>query len=224
MLVRKAHEIPSVVTAALRLSADQILVIECGGHDGTTARNLHAWCGGRKPQIYVFEPDPRNIRLIRERGLQEGTTLVEAAVGAIDGESELHLSGGVVGGEDWTYSSSIRKPKKHLEVYPWVRFGETVRVKTVKLDTFCEKNGIDRVDFVWADIQGAERDMVQGGQRILRTAKLMFLEQDAQELYEGQWTYGEMVAALVPQWAVAALFPNDVLFYNTEMFSENPVK
>jgi len=41
-------------------------------------------------------------------------------------------------------------------------------VEEVTLDTYVEENHIERVDFIKADIEGAERNMLQGAQGILR--------------------------------------------------------
>ena len=41
-------------------------------------------------------------------------------------------------------------------------------VPAIPLDAFVEKNGIERVDFIKADIEGAERNMLNGARRILK--------------------------------------------------------
>jgi FkbM family methyltransferase len=41
-------------------------------------------------------------------------------------------------------------------------------VPAITLDSFVENNGIDRVDFIKADIEGAERNMLRGARNILR--------------------------------------------------------
>jgi FkbM family methyltransferase len=44
-----------------------------------------------------------------------------------------------------------------------------ITVPAIPLDTFVERNGIERVDFIKADIEGAERNMLRGATNILRT-------------------------------------------------------
>jgi hypothetical protein len=41
-------------------------------------------------------------------------------------------------------------------------------VPAITLDAFVERNNIERVDFIKADIEGAERNMLRGAKRILR--------------------------------------------------------
>jgi len=36
----------------------------------------------------------------------------------------------------------------------------------MRLDTFATQNKISRVDFLWADVQGAEKDLLLGGVEI----------------------------------------------------------
>lgn len=44
---------------------------------------------------------------------------------------------------------------------------ESIRVPMIDLDSFVRDNNIERVDFIKADIEGAERDMLKGAQWIL---------------------------------------------------------
>jgi hypothetical protein len=69
------------------------------------------------------------------------------------------------------------------------------------------------VDFNWADIQGAEGEMVRGGHDLLRRTRYLFTEYSDEELYEGQATLDELLA-LLPDYRVVELWPDDVLLEN----------
>jgi hypothetical protein len=45
--------------------------------------------------------------------------------------------------------------------------GASERIKITTLDSFVESNGLARIDFIKADIEGAERDMLKGATRVL---------------------------------------------------------
>lgn len=45
---------------------------------------------------------------------------------------------------------------------------EYEKVKVVSLDGFVENQGIKKIDFIKADIEGAERDMLLGATKVLR--------------------------------------------------------
>lgn len=64
--------------------------------------------------------------------------------------------------EGWDASGSIRKPKNHLADFPEVTFDEPITVQTMTLDTRCDENGIEAIDFIWMDVQGSEIDVIRG--------------------------------------------------------------
>ena len=182
------------------------LFLELGAHCGTDTAWLATLPG---VTIHAFEPDPRNSQPAREN-----LTLHRAAVAACDGRGPLLLSA-EGWGHEWTLSSSIKRPKNHLQRYP-VTFGETVEVELVALDTFHRERGLDVVDFIWADIQGAEGEMVHGAHETLRRTRYLYTEYSDDELYEGQATLGELLA-LLPEFRVLELWPEDVLLENTRL-------
>ena len=113
-----------------------------------------------------------------------------------------------------TASSSLHRPKKHLERWPWVTFDKSVTVKTCTLDSFCNDNNIDHVDFIWADVQGGEYNMILGGQQTLSTTKYLYTEYANVELYEGQKDMETLLDALPGEWRVVQDFFSDVLLQN----------
>ena len=115
-------------------------------------------------------------------------------------------------GREWTHSSSIKRPKNHLQRYP-VTFGGSVDVQLVTLDSFHRRERLDIVDFVWADIQGAEGEMVRGGLETLARTRYLYTEYSDDELYEGQATLAEILE-LLPNFRVLELWPGDVLLEN----------
>jgi len=187
------------------------LILEIGAHYGSdTRRFLEVFSDIR---IYSFEPDPRCIEEFRRRVKSDRSTLVEAAVSCFDGVASLNLSGGWpvkvprlvrnlglrrlytrivlmcrarlgVGIQDqWTGSSSIKKSLSHSKQWPWLSFDKAVKVRVIQLDTWAEKNGIDVIDFIWMDVQGAERDVIQGGVSALKRTKYVFVEYGATSAY-----------------------------------------
>jgi hypothetical protein len=144
-------------------------------------------------------------------------------VGSQDGKSVLHLSGGTPAGhhDEFTYGSSLRPPTaENAFWFPWMGFHEKVEVTVRGLDSFCRERHVEKIDFVWADIQGAEKDLILGGAEALRRTKYMFLEMEGYRLYKDQWLFKELMQALQPQWKLACRFPSDVLLYNTALVAE----
>src|SRR3954468_5873178 len=112
------------------------LILDIGCNDGSHTRWFLKIF--RRARIYGFEPDPRARRRFRENIQHHRVVLLEFALAAEDGETEFHASSGQhpdprfdgVFVKDWDYSGSIRKPKLHLQVYPWVKFESTIIVQT----------------------------------------------------------------------------------------------
>ena len=188
------------------LGKDDPVILEVGCNDGLHTREFlrlfpHS-------TVYAFEPDPR-VRLF------------DIAVSDVDGEIDFHMSNGAPTAEcaavlpkGWDYSGSIRKPTGHLDVHPWCTFDQIIKVKTRTLDGWCQQHGVDHVDFIWADVQGAEGDVIRGGSRALAKTRYLYTEYSDRPLYEGQIDLRTLLA-LLPDFTVVDRFAMDVLLKNT---------
>ena len=117
--------------------------------------------------------------------------------------------------KDWDQSGSIRKPKLHTEVWPWVKFENQIDVPIVRLDDWAKAENISSVDLVWADTQGAEGDLIEGGLSVLRNTQFLHTEYGSKEWYEGQISLDEICDALEKiDLRLIRLFSIDALFSN----------
>jgi FkbM family methyltransferase len=205
------------------LGKEDPIILEIGCNDGAhTQWFLELFSEAR---ICCFEPDPRARERFRNRmgGIEGKVRLFDVAISDNDGETEFYLSDGLPDERlakdypaGWDQSGSIRKPKKHLEVFDWCRFDKTIRVQTRKLDTWCREEGIERVDFIWADVQGAEADLIRGGRVTLEKTRYLYTEYSNDELYEGQLDLKGLLA-LIPDFRVVCRYNGDVLLTNTRL-------
>lgn len=177
--------------------------LELGAHQGTDT----AWLA-RIPGVtlHAFEPDPRN-----HPPAAANVIVNRLAICDQDGRRPFVLSA-QGWGREWTYSSSLKQPKNHLLRYP-VTFGDAIEVETIRLDSYCRRNAPGVVDFIWADIQGAEAEMVQGGLETLARTRYLYTEYSDCELYEGQATLPELLAML-PGFRVLEVWDENVLLEN----------
>lgn len=172
------------------------IIIECGCHDGRdTEQFLEAF-----PESYLmcFEPDPRPLYrhdppgFFDRIGIDPRVTLYEAAVGDHNGTVLLNRSSGTPPGNkwntnDWDHSSSVCRPTKHLERHPWCTFPARLRmpVTMVTLNLFATR--LPHLDFIWADVQGAEEKLITGClQKTLSRTRWFYTEFDDSAQYEGQ--------------------------------------
>ena len=209
----KRYEISKEDIKKLIIKEDP-LILEIGCNNGTdTLEFLNTFS---KANIHCFEPDPRAIEKFKEKINEERCKLWELAISNIDGETSFHLSGGkdpYGKMDDWDQSSSIKNPKKHLEKFPWCKFDKEIKVKTRRLDTWAENNMIGNIDFIWADVQGAERELIEGGLKVLNNTNYLYIEFYDEEMYEGQLNLKDMLC-LLPQFEIVKKFGNNVLLKN----------
>ena len=192
-------------------------ILEIGANDGIdSARLLSTF---EAATLHCFEPDPRALALLRQRITSERARIYPIAVSDFDGVLPFHQSGGAPPGteqeypEGWHYSSSIHRPSKHIEEFPWCTFDTTIEVESVRLDTWYEHNDVGPIDFIWADVQGAEPELLRGGQETLRNTHYLYTEFVETGLYEGHLPLDELFA-MIPDWKVVTRFPNDILLEN----------
>ena len=84
-------------------------------------------------------------------------------------------------------SSSVLDFGTHSQEHPWVVFTEKIKLKTITIDTFLERNNIDgtKYNFWNFDIQGAELMALKGATKYIKYAKAIYLEVNEKELYKG---------------------------------------
>lgn len=161
---------------------------------------------------YGFEPDPMHFNKCKEMNLP--IKLFNYAIGEKDESGILYQS--LVGQEN-TGSSSIRKPKNVLKEWPLIKFDNKVDIIIRSFDSLIKELKIDRIDFIWADIQGAEIDLLKGGQEAFKKVKMFFTEYSYGELYEGQIGLKEIHSLLPGKWRLIKDYISDALFINEEL-------
>ncbi len=110
-------------------------------------------------QVWAFEPTPMTLDILH-RNLSlysDGEyTICPYAVTDTTGKATLNINEDF--SQDMSLGSNSLKARKGFAA---------ISVDTVSLDDFVEQNGMNRVDFIKADIEGAERLMLKGAKRTL---------------------------------------------------------
>jgi len=203
------------------LGKEDPVILDIGCNDGEHTLQFLGLFSGAK--ISCFEPEPRAAArfLVNVRDLR--ANLFTMALGREDGEKTFYRSGGLPSGDwaglmpqGWDLSGSLRNPSGHLVVHPWCTFNEQMLVHVARLDTWSQKHRVKFVDFIWADVQGAEEDLIIGGIETLNRTRYFFTEYSNQELYEGQITL-DAILKMLPEFTVVDVYPNDVLLRNVRL-------
>lgn len=193
-------------------------VVELGARTGEDEPWIRGVCH-EDPCYVMVEPDLQNAQLIIDhpRGIDRNRRLILGAVGEHDGEVQFHVSWNPDDGS--RTSGSIRKPTGHVIYYPKTEFyPHPNTVPCWKLDTIFNKEWLTKIDLLWVDIQGAERDMIAGGQEALKRTRYLFVEVESSELYEGQ-ALREDLFAMLPCFQIVEDLGQNVLLRNV-----NPIE
>jgi len=148
-----------------------------------------------------------NIKNLHQKINSSQLTLVEKAISNTDGITTWYNSQQIPplsksekerGLKAWSASSSIKKPLNHLTTFKVVEFEDPIEVPSIKLDTWFEsQHDIDLIDFVWADVNGGERELVLGGLNTLKNhVSYFYTEFSDNQMMEGQPTLNEILDML----------------------------
>lgn len=191
------------------------IIFEIGAKDFQSGKAILNLCN--KDFIYYgFEPNPINFPSKFLKNNPPKVNIVQVAISDFNGKATFYQSSGITTG-----ASSLKEPTQVIfDCWPKLKFNSSVIVNVMKLDTFCKKENINRIDFIWADIQGAEYDMVMGAQEILKNTKLIYMEYSDLDLYKGQASLNKMIGALPGNWCLIHKFPRPRKFRGVPVFGD----
>jgi FkbM family methyltransferase len=168
-----------------RYLKDDSIVLEAGCFDGTNTIDLSNVFN--KGHIYGLEPVHDIFKALESRVVnRDNISIFEMALDDMCGDKEMYISSGM------SYqSSSLLKPKEHLNTFPDCKFETTQIVKTITINEFVKQNNINNIDFMWLDLQGSEAKVLSQADLILPTVKAIYSEYSLKEFYEGITQYEE---------------------------------
>jgi FkbM family methyltransferase len=148
-------------------------IIHIGAHYG---EELEEYSLNNIPSIVLFEPLTANFRVLEQRATQFNMNIIghQVALGNGSGKVEMFLS------SNQQESSSILKPKIHLDQYPNITFNETEAVILSKLDDYNYKD----YNFINMDVQGYELEVLKGSTETLKFVDYVYCEVNRDEVYE----------------------------------------
>jgi FkbM family methyltransferase len=184
-------------------------ILEIGAHEGreTAAfRQTMPHC-----EVFALEPDSRPAARFRARhGGDPAVRFYEMAAGSVSGQVTWYASHGQqLSRADWDASGSIKQPTAHLTHFPKVGFTAEERgVRCARLDELFEPGSID---FIWADVQGAQREVIEGGRRLFDSAQYVYIECHPLPMYDGETTIADL-CAILPLHNLIAQYGQNLLF------------
>jgi FkbM family methyltransferase len=128
------------------------IVIDAGAWIG----DFSAYAAYKGATVYAFEPTPTTYALLCDTArLNDGKIVpVNKALSNVEGTVRFHAHTNWAGNRIAHADETVHTCMETLNA--------------TSLDSFVEENAIPRVDFIKADIQGGERDMLRGAVNVLR--------------------------------------------------------
>ncbi len=115
---------------------------------------------GPNGKVFAFEPIKKTANILRKNieynNLSNNVDVIENALGNKRGELSFAVNEDVLG----CSSNVLRDGKKNIE-----------KVQQITLDSFVEDNNIKKIDFIKADIEGMERNLIDGAERTIKKFK-----------------------------------------------------
>jgi len=152
-----------------RLVKPGMTVLDIGAHVGYYSRRS-ARLVGDSGRVFAFEPHPRTFEtLARNLRPYANVTPVQAAVAEREGTAELYDYLMMSASGSLNYDESMRDLQKAQlaagDVAPRIATDfpmQTYTVRTLALDEYLANEGVERVDVVKMDIEGAEIGALRG--------------------------------------------------------------
>jgi FkbM family methyltransferase len=166
------------------------IIVEAGAFNGNDTLKLHQqW---PHASIHAFEPVPEIFAL-----LEENTKTVSCisryncALSNAIGFTEFHVSENPKKPGAPFPAGSIHAPKERLQ-WSDARYTKIISVPTITLDAWADNHGVDRIDFLWLDLQGHALPVLQAAERILSRTIFIYTEVEFIEAYAHQALYPEI--------------------------------
>ena len=100
---------------------------------------------------------------------------------------------------------------------------DEIEVDCVSLDSYVEENKIEIIDFIWADVQGAEDYLILGGKKSFsEKVRYFYTEYSSKDkYYENSPDKDQIKNLLGEDWIILQDFGSDILLKNTRLDDKN---
>ncbi len=207
-------------------------ILEIGSHLGTDTVNFRK--NFPSAEIICFEPDPRSREIFKKYHANIRVKLFPYAVSNKNQETEF-------------YQAFSKDTEQHtLKKYSWInpddilknelsRCGASslkkghdavanakqIKIKSIRLDDWAIENKISHIDLLWMDVQGAEKEVIEGAENLLKNTKYIWTEYGEID-YEGAMNWKETKKKLGKNFKLVnyeSFFRNkgDMLFENRKL-------
>ena len=159
----------------------------CGGAQTHAFRTLFPLA-----HVYSFEPNPTVFEKLSASYRDDPLVSVfQSAIAAKSGSLNFLQNPN-------TGVSSFFEPTGYNKTH-WARKeGQTIEVKAVSLNEFCDENALTKIDILKLDLEGAEYDAVAGADKLLSEQRVGIIHTEVNfvPFYQGHRLFDELVPLL----------------------------
>ena len=161
-------------------------VIDAGANRGSFTDaflQLH-----RPERLVLVEAIPDLAEKLRARYAgKPGISVVSVALSDRNGQARFEIN------QSDASSSLLPIDPRNSEWFDRdLRVAQTISVSTMTLPALLDEQGLQSVDLLKLDLQGAERSVLTGGEAVLERVRVIYTEVFFEQLYAGAWLFGEM--------------------------------
>jgi len=179
--------------------------------------------------IYGFECNKSTLLECRERtSTYSNIVLTEKAVTEIDGPTSFFPINKEKTTTTWSDgnqgASSLFRASGKYEIEDYVQDEDVV--EGISLKSFMDSKGIDGIDLIWMDVQGAELMAMKGLGEKLGNVKIIQAEVEFIEIYKGQPLFEDFKNYLISNYFdfigfnSMSCYSGDAIFANKQCLSE----
>lgn len=183
------------------IRAPRPVIFDVGAHFGESIRYLK----GIFPQAIIcsFEPDLDSFKELSANST-DGVSCFNLALSDSDGTAAFfrnsisHTNSLLKVNLNSKDSISLARANAEGDTHFFEGFNREDTVSTVRLDTFTRSHGIDHIDLLKIDVQGAECRVLKGAEATLVNTAVVVIEISFFDYYEHQTSFGDVEGILGP--------------------------
>lgn len=164
--------------------SENSVIIEAGAFDGRDTKKLSTLLPNAT--IHAFEPMPEIFQELVAQTMSHPTiNRYPVALSNKTGTTLFYVAENPKKPGKICQAGTLMAPKERLNKSPII-YPKTIQVPTITLNDWASKNSISKVDFMWLDLQGHELAVLKAAGDLLKNTKLIYIEVNFIEAYEGQ--------------------------------------
>ena len=186
------------------IGKDDPVIVEIGAHFGEDSLRFAQTFPGL--QLSCFEPDPRCTAAFKKYVNDPRIALYEVALSDTDGKATFYQSyeshnAPAPTKYDWIEEEFYNLHELNNSGASSLKKGYTlnkenpIEVETMRFDKWYHSTAIKTIDLVWLDVQGAEREVIEGMGDTIQHVNLIWMEYGETQ-YEGALSRTETIELL----------------------------